>query len=222
MAHTITNGASTGNRVWVSWTSGGTSDVTASSMDVTTRVWDYWTSGGTMADTSETINVTAWDNGVNSPNGYAGSDFPLEALNVNPAPAPVLTPEEIESQRVEREAQRERHRIAGKKRAEEMRLAEEKSKALLQSQLDEEEKKRLDELQHFFVRSQHNKKYKIEKGRYENVVLLGEDGIPIASYCIHPWESVPDYDTMLSQKLMLETDEAGFLRIANKTNLIYS
>lgn len=34
--------------------------------------------------------------------------------------------------------------------------------------------------------------------------------------CAHPGELVPDADTMLAQKLMLEADEPAFLRVANR------
>lgn len=36
-------------------------------------------------------------------------------------------------------------------------------------------------------------------------------------YCIHPTEHVPQADTMLAQKLMIETDEEEFLKTANMT-----
>ena len=37
---------------------------------------------------------------------------------------------------------------------------------------------------------------------------------------IHPRERVPDSDTMLAQKLLLEADTERFLKIANVTNLL--
>jgi hypothetical protein len=43
-------------------------------------------------------------------------------------------------------------------------------------------------------------------------VLRLDDGV---RFCAHPETDLPDADTMLAQKLMLEADEAGFLAIAN-------
>lgn len=59
------------------------------------------------------------------------------------------------------------------------------------------------------------KRYRIHKGRSGNVELLAPDGTPLRRYCAHPLLYVPDEDTMLSQKLMLESDEEQFLRTAN-------
>ena len=59
------------------------------------------------------------------------------------------------------------------------------------------------------------KRYRIHKGRSGNVELLAPDGTPLRRYCAHPDLYVPDEDTMLSQKLVLESDEERFLRTAN-------
>lgn len=63
------------------------------------------------------------------------------------------------------------------------------------------------------------KKYVIKKGRAGNVFSI-KDGKLVEKYCIHPRDSeVPEADVMLAQKLILETNEEEFLRIANKTRL---
>ena len=49
---------------------------------------------------------------------------------------------------------------------------------------------------------------------------LGEDGREVASYCIHPIGALPSGDLALAKKLLLETDEVAFLRIANATVLV--
>ena len=46
---------------------------------------------------------------------------------------------------------------------------------------------------------------------------LGEDGREVASYCIHPDEAIPAGDLALAKKLLLESDEAAFRRIANES-----
>jgi hypothetical protein len=45
---------------------------------------------------------------------------------------------------------------------------------------------------------------------------LIENGKPVAKYCAHPEIWTPDGDTMIAQLLMLKTDEARFLQIANR------
>lgn len=61
------------------------------------------------------------------------------------------------------------------------------------------------------------KRYRIKKGRSFNVEELNSDGLKIATLCAHPRDNVPDHDTMLAQKLMLETAPEEFLRLANRS-----
>lgn len=62
--------------------------------------------------------------------------------------------------------------------------------------------------------------YRIKRGRAQNVFLLdGPQGREVQRLCCHPLEQVPDADTMLAQKLMLEMNEALFLKTANITDL---
>jgi len=58
-------------------------------------------------------------------------------------------------------------------------------------------------------------RYRINRGFTQNVELLDKDGRPMKRLCIHPEIRVPNADNMLAQKLMLETNEAEFLRLAN-------
>jgi hypothetical protein len=57
--------------------------------------------------------------------------------------------------------------------------------------------------------------YRIKRGRSRNVEQVDASGNRIKTLCAHPAELVPDADTMLAQKLMLESREEEFLRIAN-------
>ena len=84
--------------------------------------------------------------------------------------------------------------------------------------LDDEQRKLFKLGRHFMVHSRDAKRrYKIEYGTAGNVKLLREDGKAVASFCIHPEIHVPTEDVMLAQKLLLETAEDEFLRIANRT-----
>jgi hypothetical protein len=61
--------------------------------------------------------------------------------------------------------------------------------------------------------------YRVHKGRSGNIQLI-EGGKPVARYCAHPEIWTPDGDTLIAQMLMLQTDEAQFLKIANRTALV--
>lgn len=58
--------------------------------------------------------------------------------------------------------------------------------------------------------------YLVTYGTAGNVFEL-KAGKRQTKFCIHPDEDVPVPDVMLAQKLMIETDEAAFRRVANKT-----
>ena len=58
-------------------------------------------------------------------------------------------------------------------------------------------------------------RYRIRHGRSGNVDVIDRKGMIVNRLCAHPVDLVPNPDTMLAQKLMLETDEAAFERIAN-------
>ena len=80
----------------------------------------------------------------------------------------------------------------------------------------------LDELQkdgHFHLdvlsRDGDSRRYRIKRGRVRNVQQVDASGRVLKHFCIHPREEVPDADTMLAQKLLLESMEQEFLRIAN-------
>lgn len=57
--------------------------------------------------------------------------------------------------------------------------------------------------------------YRIRRGRSRNVEQVDASGRRLKTLCAHPVALVPDADTMLSQKLMLESGEDDFLQIAN-------
>jgi hypothetical protein len=120
---------------------------------------------------------------------------------------------EEERQRAERE-----RREAEEKRRREEQEAKERAEALLVRHLNEQQREDLRTKNHFFVEVR-GEKYKISRGRSGNVQQIDKDGQAIRQFCIHPREYVPDADTMLAQKLFLETDPDGFHRIANVTNL---
>jgi hypothetical protein len=86
---------------------------------------------------------------------------------------------------------------------------------LLLQCLTREQRTQLKDTSAFTVTTSAGNVYSIRRGRTANVVQLDNDQ-PVWRYCVHPPELVPDYDTMLAQKLLLETDEAEFVRLANR------
>lgn len=59
------------------------------------------------------------------------------------------------------------------------------------------------------------KRYRVDRGQHGNVKLVDAQDKVVESYCIQPRGGLPDADAMAAQVLMLETDEASFLRVAN-------
>lgn len=96
--------------------------------------------------------------------------------------------------------------------------AKDRAERLLREHLSREQEEELKTKGHFHLELHVNgqrKRYRIERGRSRNVRQVDDTGRILKTLCAHPVAMVPDADTMLAQKLMLEGDEEGFLRIAN-------
>jgi hypothetical protein len=93
--------------------------------------------------------------------------------------------------------------------------AQENARALLLSCLTPAQQEEYQASQSFTVKVPSGNRYRIEPRKNYNVVGLSRKGRPQAEYCAGPVEDVPLEDQMLAQKLLLETDEAGFLAVAN-------
>lgn len=90
-----------------------------------------------------------------------------------------------------------------------------RAKDLLESAMDEEQRKEAAEKSQFRVRSSKGKMFRIRTTHASgNVEELDEHGEPVARFCAHP-RGVPLGDQLLAQKLALETDEEAFLAVAN-------
>lgn len=146
---------------------------------------------------------------------------------------------ETEEERIAREerevkaaAEREKRLAAQRKKdAERRRLQEEgkeRARRLLASMLSPEQREEFEAENRFHLKvidgqSGEERVYRIDQGYQGNVKLLGPDGRPVRSYCIHAKTTddegrrLPNEDHMLAQKLLLQTDEESFLRIANMT-----
>jgi hypothetical protein len=138
---------------------------------------------------------------------------------------------ETDAQRIAREEQevktaaatKERDRVYRLKEAERRRKkeeAEERARKLLMSLLSPEQRAEMEEKKHFHLTVMDpdgaSRRYRIDRGFQGNVKLLGPDGKPARSYCIHSDSRLPYEDQMLAQMLLLEANEGEFLRIANQ------
>lgn len=109
----------------------------------------------------------------------------------------------------------------------ETKVARAKARDLLEQHLTAEQRAQLARDNFFVVRSQQDRLYRIyaagQAGNIRRIVPAaqhlqdrGQEFVERERYCIHPRQhSVPDADAMLLQKLLLETNEDEFLRVAN-------
>lgn len=101
-------------------------------------------------------------------------------------------------------------------------LAKKTADELLREHLTEAQRAEMDAHRYFTVIGKHSRrKYQIrtDRERHGNIILLGDDGHADASLCAAPMGGIPIGDALLGQKLMLESAEEEFLRIANSTPL---
>ena len=241
-------GETTDSNVWNNWcgrqrlltsASSGSVTVTNTSTSATTGLINY---GGIFDDQLTTAATNAWSDPrwIQAEHTRAFSDG-LTAAILPRAQRQMETPEQRQ-EREEREvrtaaersaAYEERQRVQRLKDAErrkDLEEATERAKRLLTSMLSEEQAHELETKRCFHLsvidgKSGESKRYRIDQGYQGNVKLLGPDGRPIKSYCIHARATdeegrrLPNEDHMLAQKLLLECNESEFLRIANASNV---
>jgi hypothetical protein len=183
---------------------------------MTNAIWGAWnlqyvtasnvTSGGvitttTYTATSSTISTQVWT---------AWNEAIVSDLR-NASPEQVRASQERQQQHQEHQARVQAERSLAEKRAEK----------LLQEQLTEAQRAELSSNGFFtlrtFAKSGEERIYRIRRGRSRNVEQVDASGRRVKTLCAHPAALVPDADTMLAQKLMLEGPDSQeeFLRIAN-------
>lgn len=89
-----------------------------------------------------------------------------------------------------------------------------RARELLYEHLDEEQAATYRSDLYFETVGSRGTRYRIEWGYAGNVLALDDEGRPWRRYCCHPSGYVNE-DTLLTQKLLLETDEDRFLAVAN-------
>lgn len=187
--------------VWRLWNASASITATASTTAAATDVWAAWNDG--FANTSVASNsATTW--------GAWSREYHIVAESKAQRAA------RLEAERVEREERARIDRARATERAEVRRVAILKADKLLESVLNSAQRDQLKKLGGFVLRGQSGQLYRIRYGRSANVDVLDKDGNVIDRLCAHPIMDVPDQDTMVAQKVMLECDEQAFLRMANR------
>jgi hypothetical protein len=98
--------------------------------------------------------------------------------------------------------------------------AEQKARALLRRWLSPSQLEQYEKMGHFeVVGSDSGKRYRIRRYAQMNIEELDERGAEVAVWCFLPEGNLPVGDTLLAQKIALETNERAALAIANRHNL---
>lgn len=188
-------------------------------------VWSNWSENyyvGTLTATTATsvqpanlsttsgTTWTAWNT------IYVANTNNITRLNVDVPRAAPLTPEEQRARAEERQRWDRVRAEEAKVRAE----ADQRAEKILHEALTNKQRAELRDRGFFTMEtirpSGERRTYRIKRGRSGNVEQIDPtSGRVLKRLCAHPIMHVPDPDTMLAQKLMLETMEDEFLRIAN-------
>jgi hypothetical protein len=93
--------------------------------------------------------------------------------------------------------------------------AEQRSSRLLRDWLSDQQRAQYDKYGYFEVVGCHSgKRYRILHGTASNITELDDSGQPVLGWCFVPRDNLASGDVMLAQKIALETDERGALKIA--------
>jgi hypothetical protein len=202
--------STTAAQVWSHWCSTATTS--------TATVWEVWTAESATSTNSsillDTASTTVWTNWVRDAEGWTQQiewRSAAQPPRVHPAPR-VLTADEIAARDARR---REAERVAAVS-ARERLAAIRRAEVLLRGNLSPEQLRQFDETRSFIVIGRDGRRFRIREGRTANIDLVNPEGIVESRLCAHPRDDVPDCDTMLAQKLLLEDDEQHFLRLANR------
>jgi hypothetical protein len=94
--------------------------------------------------------------------------------------------------------------------------ARERARTLLERHLTPKQWLDYEEFGHFFIKTPKGHRYQIGSAHYQNVVRLNKRRKAMRTLCVVVRDvNVPVEDLMLAQKLMLETQEDAFLKIAH-------
>lgn len=98
--------------------------------------------------------------------------------------------------------------------------AEARAEKLLLENLDLQQRLDYEKSKSFVVHGRAGWRFRIRAGRMGNVDAIDKSGKVKHRLCAHPNVMLPNCDTMLAQKLLLEDNQDSFMRIANKHAVI--
>ena len=99
------------------------------------------------------------------------------------------------------------------------REAQERAEALLKELLTDDEYFRLGRRSYLEVPSPSRPGRTYRVPRRPGQIGVWERGVQVEALCVQPVEAIPDGDTVLLHKLMIEGDEEAYLRTANHFEL---
>lgn len=183
--------------------------------------WQYWTNQDYSTCTSSTSTNATWSGWCTATTWNTTTDATASTTWVYEAPT--RTPEEEALYQARQEQMRLENERRQAEYAEQAKLAEEKRKAadekalqLLLDNLDDNQAEIYKRTGAIPVTGQSGKLYRIRKGTCRNVEEVDCKGCVIRHLCFHPKDSqIPVYDSMLTQKLMLELHEQYARGVAN-------
>jgi hypothetical protein len=188
------------NATWGYWNQQQVS-ITVTSTVASTGAWQVWNNAQVANITaSTTTNWVSWNNAIT---------FQQYGQQANQPYIKPLSPAQV------KKAQEDAEERARVEQAEKL-AAKGRARKLLVRHLSVIQKRVYEEHGYFDVEVS-GKVYRVRQGTHGNVRKIEQvDGRDreVMSFCIQPG-GVPEEDAMLAQKLLLETDEAMFLRIAN-------
>lgn len=214
----------TASATWHAWTTTGESTTSA----ITATPWIYWVDQGTTTGSAATSSTTwrTWTNDSTSAttDTYFVTDYAqegwrawqpqVEQKKLTRAEQKAARKRLAEAEVARREREAEAARVL--KLAEEQRQqAKRRAEAFLLAHLTDEQERAWKENRAIFVTSQSGKRYRLKDGHGGNMEELGPDGRAVRGFCVHVGSQIPSPDNVLAQKLALEHDEAGLLRLAN-------
>jgi hypothetical protein len=187
-----------------------------------TDTWNHWSDSSNYIITAD-IGTTAatgdswiyWNDHTTSTGTSTALDDCWNRWVINAHASQPQAERYFREQR-EREQRRQREREQ-RYREQEVRLenARIESFALLDSILDDIQKKTFEEEDWFLVIGKSGRIYRLRRGRVGNIDLVSPDGRVLRSYCVHPNGSFPNGDDLVAQKLHLECDDDNLIEQAN-------
>lgn len=204
--------------MWQSWnaniygTTAGTRGITYQNCN---PIWNSWNQGYVTGMTTNTVtyNATVWGNW----NQLAQNQYVYG--QVVTYPVDTRTEEQILADIAAAKERTRAFQEQQKREADERIAAVAKARATLKSVLSKAQQEQLDKHNSFELQV-NERIYRVQPGRRVQRLDPATKKV-LSEFCIHPTNvyELPNDDTALSQKLLLEANEPEFLRLANETRV---